>query len=70
MESHIEAIQNFLEPKSITDMRSFMAMCKQVSYAAKIKEELLPFRDQLKKDSKNFFGTLNACLYSSKYVKE
>ena len=48
-------IWNFPEPKNITDMRSFMAMCEQVSYAAKIKEELLPFRDQLKKDSKNFF---------------
>ena len=36
MKSHVKAIQNFPEPKNITEMRSFMAMCEQVSYAAKI----------------------------------
>ena len=55
MESHVEAIKNFPEPKNMTDMRSFMAMCEQVSYAARIKDDLLPFWDLLKNNGKNFF---------------
>ena len=45
LESHIEAIRNFAEPSNITDMQSFMDLCKQVSYAARIKDDLLPFRE-------------------------
>ena len=55
MESHIDAIRRFEEPKNITDLPSFMAMCEQVSCAARIKNDLLPLRELLKKDSKNFF---------------
>ena len=55
MESHIKAIRNFPEPRNITDMRSFMAMCEQVRYAARIKDDLLPLRDPLRNNSKNFF---------------
>ena len=63
MESHVEAIRTFPEPKNVTDMRSFMAMCEQVSYAARIKDDLQLFRDLLKNNGKIFFGTPNPRKY-------
>ena len=55
MESHVEAIRNFEEPANITDLRSFMAMCEQVSYATTIKDDLFPLRELLRKDGKQFY---------------
>ena len=43
LEKHITAICDFPEPKNLTDMRSFFALCEQVSYAYTIKEQLQPF---------------------------
>ena len=56
LEKHVTAIREFPEPRSLTDMRSFFALCEQVSYAYTIKEQLKPFRDLVKtKDSKQSF---------------
>ena len=38
IEKHITAIRDFPEPKNLTDMRSFFALCEQVSYAYTIKD--------------------------------
>ena len=57
MESHVEAIRNFEEPRNITNLCSFMAMCEQVAYSTKIKDDLLPLRELLKKDGKQFYWT-------------
>ena len=48
LEKHVVAIQDFPEPKTLTDMRSFFALCEQVSYAYTIKEQLKPFRELVK----------------------
>ena len=56
LEKHIEAIRMFPEPRSLTDLRSFFALCEQVSYAYTIKEQLNPFRELIKtKDKKTFY---------------
>ena len=56
LEKHVAAIRHFPEPRTLTDMRSFFALCEQVSYAYTIKEQLKPFRELVKtKDKKHFF---------------
>ena len=47
-EKHVEAI------------RSFFALCEQVSYAYTIKEQLLPFRELVKTKEKKFFIGMNS----------
>ena len=56
LEKHVTAIREFPEPRSLTDMRSFFALCEQVSYAYTIKEQLKPFRELVKTKEKKFFG--------------
>ena len=47
--SHIsQAIRDFPTPINKTDMRSFMALAQQVSYATAVAPRLLPFRELLK----------------------
>ena len=55
LEKHVTAIRDFPEPRSLTDMRSFFALCEQVSYAYTIKEQLNPFRELVKTKDKKFF---------------
>ena len=56
LDKHISAIRDFPEPRNITDIRSFFALCEQVSYCFTIKEQLLPFRELVKtKDRKKTF---------------
>ena len=54
LEKHIVAIRDFPEPKNLTDMRSFFALCEQVSYTYTIKEQLKPFREMVKTKDKKF----------------
>jgi len=47
--AHISAaIRNFPTPQNKTDMRSFMALAQQISYATAVAPQLLPFRTLLK----------------------
>ena len=59
LEKHVTVICDFPEPKSLTDMRSFFALCEQVSYAYTIKEQLKPFHELVKTKEKNFIGMNN-----------
>ena len=34
LEKHVAAIRDFPEPSTLTDIRSFFALCEQVSYAS------------------------------------
>ena len=54
LKKHIEAIREFPEPKILTDMRSFFALCEPVSYAYTIEEQMKPFC-KLVKTKENFF---------------
>ena len=56
MESHVEAIRNFKELANITNLWSFMAMCKQVSYATRIKHNLFLLRDRLEPNQYGFLA--------------
>ena len=55
LEKRLTAIHDFLEPRSLTDMHSFFALCEQVSYAYTIKEQLKPFCEIVKTKDKKFF---------------
>ena len=46
------ALRNFPAPANRTDLRAFMALAQQVSYATAVAPRLLPFRSLLKKDTK------------------
>ena len=51
--SHISnALASFPIPANKTDLRAFMALAQQVSYATAVAPKLLPFRELLKKDAK------------------
>ena len=48
-------IRDFPEQKNLTDMRSFFALCEQVSYAYTIKEQLKPFCELVKTEDKKIY---------------
>ena len=52
MEHITKAIRNFPIPANKTDLRTYMALVQQVSYAVAVAPQLLPFRGLLKKDAK------------------
>ena len=49
---YLEAIQNFLTPHNITDVRSWFGLVNQVSYAFAATERMLPFRQLLKQGTR------------------
>ena len=56
LEKHMTAIRDFPEPKSLTNMHSFFALCEQVSYAYTIEEQLKLFCDLVKTKEKKLGG--------------
>ena len=46
------ALRNFPIPANKTDLRAFMALAQQVSYATAVAPRLLPFRSLLRIDTK------------------
>ena len=55
-ESILNAIKNFPTPKNITDARSWFGLVNQVAWAYSIGPVMLPFRELVKRNTKNFIG--------------
>jgi hypothetical protein len=53
--SHVQSIRDFLTPKNLMDKRSYFALVEQVAPYYAVKQELYPFREFLKKNSKWFW---------------
>ena len=66
--NHISSsIRNFPVPANRTDLRSYMALVQQVSYAVAVAPQLLPFRKLLKRDEKwNWTPELNTLFLASR----
>ena len=68
--AHISsALSNFPVPANKTDLRAFMALAQQVSYATAVAPKLLPFRSLLKKEEVwNWTPELNSLFLATREV--
>ena len=69
MQQILTAISNFPTPTDITGARSWFGLVNQVAYAFSMAEEMLPYRDLLKRGAKWYWDdTLNNLFEKSKRV--
>jgi len=62
----IEAIQNFLTPKNITDIRSWFGLVNQLAYAFAQATVMAPFRDLLTKNEFYWDSTLSELFHNQR----
>ena len=63
MRKHLEAIADFPPPTNRTDMRSYLALCEQVSYAFQVKTVLDPFCELLQEGKKFYWDHILQSLF-------
>ena len=60
---HIKAIREFPTPMNITDMRSYYALVNQVAPYYSVMDNMQPFRDLLKKNTKCYWDAALQTLF-------